>query len=445
MTPRKFFGATSREVLQKVKQALGDDALIVSNRPLNGGIEITALAADALAIEEAPAAVPARVMHADLFEAARVKAVQRAPLAPAAVEPYAPVAAPVQRPERAHTPDAEAFAPVRPTRAEAPVRAPAAASAGEQDGVVQHLMRELNAMKSMMQRELSAIQWSGIKQRAPIHASSMQALLAAGFSPALARELIAAIPEDATAAAARKAIDAQIERRLTVAAGEALVEQGGVYALLGPTGVGKTTTVAKLAARCVVRNGAQSLALLTTDSYRIAGHDQLRIYGKILGVPVHAIKDVDDLKATLADLAGKKTVLIDTIGMSQRDRLVAEQSALLAGAGEVKRLLLLNSTTNAATLDEVIAAYAPNGVHGCIVTKVDESASVATALDAAIRHRLELHYVTNGQRVPEDVHLPNRAYLLHRALQAIKDSAAHALRPDEYPLVMGAALGAAHG
>jgi flagellar biosynthesis protein FlhF len=273
----------------------------------------------------------------------------------------------------------------------------------------------------------------------------MQALLDSGFSPALARELIMTIPEHATAAAARKTIDAQIERRLTVADREAVVEQGGVYALVGPTGVGKTTTVAKLAARCVVRNGAQSLALLTTDSYRIAGHDQLRIYGKILGVPVHAIKDAEDLKATLADLAGKKTVLIDTIGMSQRDRLVAEQSALLAGGGAVKRLLLLNSTANAATLDEVINAYAPNGVHGCIITKVDESAAVATALDAAIRHRLELHYVTNGQRVPEDLHLPNRTYLLHRALQAIKDTATHSLRPEEYPLVMGAALGAAHG
>ena len=446
MSPRKFFGATSREVLQKVKQALGDDALIVSNRPVNGGIEITALAADALMAAQgvpadafgaaAPGARP--VMHADLFAASRGMAPP--PVAPARAVPQQPEWAPPA-------------APAQPVLAmPAPTSAPARAvrtapnpTAEEPEGLVHHLMRELNVMKALMQRELSGIQWSDLKHRAPVHAATMQALLDSGFSPALARELITTIPEHPTAAAARKTIDGQIERRLAVAGAEAAVEQGGVYALVGPTGVGKTTTVAKLAARCVVRNGAQSLALLTTDSYRIAGHDQLRIYGKILGVPVHAIKDAEDLQATLADLAGKKTVLIDTIGMSQRDRLVAEQSALLAGGGPVKRLLLLNSTANAATLDEVVSAYAPNGVHGCIITKVDESAAVATALDAAIRHRLELHYVTNGQRVPEDLHLPNRTYLLHRALQAIKDTATHSLRPEEYPLVMGPALGAAHG
>lgn len=373
MTPKKFVGASSREVLQKVRQALGDDALIVSNRPVHGGIEITALAASALS---------------------------------------AGVGSPV----------------------------PAA------DGIVQHLKQELDAMKALLQRELSGIAWTDLRHRAPVQAATMQALLGSGFSPALARELTATLPERASNAAARKLVNSEIERRLIVADGESLVEQGGVYALIGPTGVGKTTTVAKLAARCVVRNGAQNLALLTTDSYRIAGHDQLRIYGKILGVPVHAIRDVEDLKGTLADLGTRKTVLIDTIGMSQRDRLVAEQGALLNGGGQVKRLLLLNATANAATLDEVIAAYAPNGVHGCIITKVDESASVATALDGAIRHRLAIHYVTNGQRVPEDLHLPNRAYLMHRALQPARNGEVHGLLPEEYPMVMaGAMQGAAHG
>ena len=174
--------------------------------------------------------------------------------------------------------------------------------------------------------------------------------------------------------AARAAVSAEIARRLPLSDCETLVEQGGVYALVGPTGVGKTTTIAKLAARCVVRRGAASLALLTTDSYRIAAHDQLRIYGKILNVPVYAIKDTRDLQTTLAELRDKKTVLIDTIGMSQRDRLVAEQTALLMGGGaSVKRLLLLNATANAATLDEVITAYAQGGIHGSIVTKVDEA------------------------------------------------------------------------
>jgi flagellar biosynthesis protein FlhF len=184
--------------------------------------------------------------------------------------------------------------------------------------------------------------------------------------------------------------------------------------------------------------------LLTTDSYRIAAHDQLRIYGRILNVPVHAVKDGDDLKSTLAQLRDKRAILIDTVGMSQRDKLVAEQAALLgAGDGQIRRLLLLNATTNAATLDEVIHAYAGGGVHGCIITKIDESASVGAALDSAIRHRLRVHYVTNGQCVPEDVHVPNATYLTHRALRFTADATVHTLRPEEFPFALSA--GAAHG
>ncbi len=378
MTPQTFFGATSREVLQKVKKALGEDALIVANRSCAGGMEITALAAAELAGgNSAPQA--------------------------------------------------------------------SAAAGTEAQGMAAQLMREITGMKALLQRELGGIAWSSLRQRAPACAAMMQTLLDAGFSPALARELIAGIAGDATLAAAHKTISAEIERRLPISESETLVEQGGVYALVGPTGVGKTTTLAKLAARCVVRRGADSVALLTTDSYRIAAHDQLRIYGRILNVPVHAIKDTHDLKATLTELRGKRTILIDTIGMSQRDRLVAEQTALLMGGGAaVKRLLLLNATANAATLDEVIAAYAQGGILGCIVTKIDEAAGLATVVDSAIRHGLGLHYVTNGQRVPEDLHLPNRSYLLHRALQPIKDGATHRLLPEEMPLIM-AARGAVHG
>jgi len=238
-------------------------------------------------------------------------------------------------------------------------------------------------------------------------------------------------------------VTAEIQRRLPVTTHEALVEQGGVFALIGPTGVGKTTTVAKLAARCVVRHGANSLALLTTDSYRIAAHDQLRIYGRILNVPVHAVKDGDDLKSTLLQLRDKRAVLIDTVGMSQRDKMVAEQAAMLgAGNGQIRRLLLLNASTNAATLDEVIRNYSGGGIHGCIITKIDESASVGAALDSAIRHKLRVHYVTNGQRVPEDVHVPNATYLTERALRVNSDAAVHTLRPEEYPFAMGA--GVAH-
>ena len=398
MKPQRFHGATSREVLRKVKQALGEDALIVTNRAVAGGIEITAVAAEALGAE----------MHADTRVETRLET------------PAVPAPRPAPQPREV---------------------VPAAT-----DGIVQQLMAELKAMKAAMQRELAGIAWSDLMRRDPAAGAVMQTLLESGFSPALAREILASVPGQPDASAMRKSAGVEIGRRLEIVESEDLVTHGGVYALIGPTGVGKTTTVAKLAARCVVRHGAGQVVLLTTDAYRIAGHDQLRVYARILGVPVHMIKDAEDLRATLADLRGRKTVLIDTVGMSQRDQMVAEQAALLAGGGAtVRRLLLLNATCNAHTLDEVVGAYAQGGVHGAIMTKVDEAAGVANVLDTLIRHRLPLHYVTNGQRVPEDLRVPNRAWLLHRAVRPLAAGSAHGLSNDEFPLVAaGAIQGAAH-
>ena len=216
-----------------------------------------------------------------------------------------------------------------------------------------------------------------------------------------------------------------------------ILEKGGVYALVGPTGVGKTTTTAKLAARCVVRHGADKLALLTTDSYRIGGHEQLRIYGKILGVTVHAVRDTQDLNLALAELRGKHMVLIDTVGMGQRDQMVAEQVAMLAGCGTpVKRLLLLNAASNRHTLDEVAHAYQGDGLAGAIITKLDEAVTIGCALDTAIRHRLPLYYVASGQRVPEDLEMADSRPLVNRALDNPPAESSCAMPEDAFPLIL---------
>ncbi len=234
---------------------------------------------------------------------------------------------------------------------------------------------------------------------------------------------------------------------LTINSDSDIVDRGGVYALVGPTGVGKTTTTAKLAARCVLRHGASKVALVTTDGYRIGAHEQLRIYGRILGVSVHLVKDADELKQTLLDLQHKHMVLVDTMGMSQRDRMVGEQLAMFDHS-HVKRLLLLSATGRGDTLDDVVRAYSGPDIAGCILSKVDEASSLATALDVIIRHGLRLHYVSNGQRVPEDLHLPNRAYLLHRAFRDVPEVSPHRLDGLEPGLLMasaGAALSASGG
>jgi flagellar biosynthesis protein FlhF len=189
----------------------------------------------------------------------------------------------------------------------------------------------------------------------------------------------------------------------------------------------------------VVRHGADRVALLTTDTYRIGAHEQLRIYGRILGVTTSVVRDAAELKSTLAELRGKHMVLIDTIGMSQRDKMVAEQvSALARCGGNVKRLLLLNATCNGDTLEDVVRCYEPGSIDGCILTKLDEAQSIGAAMDVIVRNRLALHFVANGQRVPEDLHVPNRQYLIHRALRAVSAGSVFGLAPEEFPLVLSA-------
>ncbi len=211
------------------------------------------------------------------------------------------------------------------------------------------VLGELHAMRGALEEQLAGLSWSDRQRRQPVRNSVTKTLLATGFSAQFTNLLLDRLP--AALQEPGQALDwakAAIERNLPVLDDEdKMMERGGVFALMGPTGVGKTTTTAKLAARCVMRFGAERVALLTTDSYRIGAHEQLRIYGKILGVSVHAVKDAADLKLTLDELRNKHIVLIDTIGMSQRDRALTEQVAMLSGTGRpVQRLLVLNATSH---------------------------------------------------------------------------------------------------
>ena len=289
-------------------------------------------------------------------------------------------------------------------------------------------------MRDTMQEQIASLSWSDVQLRDPARARLLRNMLNAGFSPVLSRLLLDKMPANANTLWAQKVL----EFNLRVASKEEdVVASGGAVALIGPTGVGKTTTAAKLAARAVVRFGSSKVALLTTDSYRIGAYDQLRIYGKILGVPVHSVRDTADLELTLSSLKHKHLVLIDTIGMGQHDSRVLEQSRMFDVAG-VKRLLLLNAASSGDTLDDVVRKYRDAGVIGCIPTKLDEAATLGGLLDVVMRHKLTLHYVTNGQRVPEDLHEINVEYLLHRAFKPAK-AASFTLQELELPVLMAGA------
>ena len=312
----------------------------------------------------------------------------------------------------------------------------------ETDVMTRRMVGEIETLKSTLNDAMSSLASLGVKLGDPVRTRLFQTMLNAGFSAQLTRYVLENMPQHDSYEGALDFVQRAIEKNLSTVSDEnSLLDQGGVFALMGPTGVGKTTTTAKLAARFVLRHGASRVALLSTDSYRIGGHEQLRIYGKILGVSVHAVKDAQDLSLALNDLREKHVVLIDTIGMSQRDRAVSEQMAMLHAVGpSIKRLLLLNAASNGKTLDEVVGAYRDANLAGCILTKIDEAASVGHAMDVMIRRRLPLHYVSYGQRVPEDIAVPNKKLLIHRSFRAGAEQSSFTLDSDESLLVAQGAV-----
>ncbi|MBL8413386.1 MAG: flagellar biosynthesis protein FlhF [Propionivibrio sp.] len=426
MNVRKFIAATARDALHKVKELLGPDAIILSNRAIPGGVEIMAVAAGDM---EMIVPTPARE-NPGLQDDYTV----RLSTPTSSVPPRAGSTRPAEKPQ--HLP------PLAPRPApqfdRSNAQTPLAAKP-QAEIVPAEVMDEIRSLRKLFEQHLAGAAWGESARSEPVKTEVLRQMLDAGFSPKFARELLMALPRELNSMEALAWVKDGADRSfLTINAENDIVDRGGVYALVGPTGVGKTTTTAKLAARCVLRHGASKVALVTTDGYRIGAHEQLRIYGRILGVSVHLVKDAEDLKQTLFDLQHKHMVLVDTMGMSQRDRMVEEQVAMF-GNSNVKRLLLLSATSRGDTLDDVVRAYNGPDLAGCILSKVDEAASLASALDVIIRHGLRVHYVSNGQRVPEDLHLPNRVYLLHRAFKDLPESSPHRLDGLEPGLMMASA------
>jgi flagellar biosynthesis protein FlhF len=471
MNVKKFLANTSREAWRLVREALGPDAVILSNRTVNGQVEILALPMDEMGSMTSPTITrenfdepeaQAQVIRQPAMREATLpssmppsapkppmdKPAWSSFVPPAAVQPV-PTAA---RFDASQPASLAAFAmrkPAAPQAAPAPVarplETPAIDIAEEMNAIRAQLMGEIKSMRGMLEEQLAEIAWSGQQTRQPNKTLVLREMLAAGFSASLARYLTEKLPAG-DAAASMNWIKSILARNLNAMANESeLLEKGGVFALVGPTGVGKTTTTAKLAARCVMRHGASKLALITTDGYRIGAFEQLRIYGKILGVMVHSVKDESDLRIALEELKGKHTVLIDTIGMGQRDKMVAEQVAMLSGAQTpVKRLLCLSATSTGETLNEVVRSYIGDGLAGCIMTKLDEAATIGNVLDVVIRRKLNLYYVANGQRVPEDLHIANPNYLVDRAFKLKRETASFALQDSELPAVIANASRGMH-
>ncbi|MGN1055787.1 MAG: flagellar biosynthesis protein FlhF [Comamonas sp.] len=477
MNIQRFIAPTSREALDKARAAFGDSTLILSNRPTAQGVEVMATADDSL--DHGGKTSPSLLAAIQAREAEETRAPKQAPKAPLRMDallsqsasaikanPRQSVAEDTEQlamstlsfqdyvrermlrrrneemsgelmPEElptfarknrldsvrdtaaSATPSVTKHNPLRGLAMELPAEPRKAAAAPAAPA----LLNELQSVKDLIEERFNTLAWLGQTRQNPLHSNLMLKLIRAGYSPALSRAMLERMPQDAGPGDALKWLMQVLERNLRTDQNDAPIwDKGGVFALVGSTGVGKTTTAAKLAALCAAKHGPNSVGLITLDTYRVGGHEQLRAYGRMLGVVAHLAHDKAALQDLLGLLAGKKLVIIDTTGVAPRDPRKDDILEVLNLPG-VERLLVANAGAHGDTLDESLAAFKRDGCKQTILSKVDEAVKLAPALDALIRHQMTLRGITNGQRVPEDFERAKAQELIATSMRAHSKSA----------------------
>jgi len=377
MNVSRFCAPDMRQAIRLVRESLGPDAVIISNRKVAEGIEIIA------AVDYDESLFPGSQTPRDA----------------------------TPKPEQV-LPAEDRYTAKAPTEE---LKAPTTTAHDADTPAIDAMQAEIQALRGLLENQLAHLAWKDLKQRTPVRTN----LLANLERMHLDRDLVKILTDRAAAAStdehAWQTAMNELAATLPVTEGDP-VEAGGVFALVGSTGVGKTTTVAKLAARYVLRYGHRHIGLVTTDSYRIGAHDQLISFGRILGIPVQVAGDAEELRSILRSHSDKRVVLIDTAGMSQRDRRLHHQLTTLADTGlPIQTLLVMSATAQRSILDETVQAFRGAGPAGVIVTKLDETASLGELLSVIIKQHLPLAFAADGQRVPEDLHIARAADLVKRA------------------------------
>ncbi len=431
MNIRRFTARDMRTALKEIRSSLGSDAVMLSSRKTAQGVEVIAaidyddrlMAAagdkestvpaggELLAVEDSTDSVDDR----------------------AAAEP--PTYEQIMQRLRDQDPQPASADPKPVERA-----APAARTTPND------VTGELKDLRRLLETQLASLAWNDLNRRRPARARCLRQLAKLGVDIKLARQLADQMP---TAKNARDTwrLSLQLFTGSLSLARRDLSQGGGIFALVGPTGVGKTTSIAKIAARFLLRHKVHDLGLVSTDSYRIGAREQLMTFARILGVPMHAADNARELRSVLDELAKKKLVLIDTAGMSQRDLRLANQFRTLKVAGHrVHPILTMSAAADRGSLAETLAAFQAVTPKALIITKLDEATSLGPVLSVAIRSRLPVAYIAAGQRVPEDLHVagPKRTWLMQKAAQLVRDHNAP-LDEDELASAFGAVELAANG
>ncbi|KOO16243.1 flagellar biosynthesis regulator FlhF [Vibrio xuii] len=476
MKIKRFFAKDMRTALLQVKGELGDDAVIMSNKKVAGGVEIVAavdgegsngaannysssprhnnprptqakpqapspsraLAEDKVSLQSQSGADHSMTKRfanmfkqygggdssdskeetsADTLAALlnRQSAARQDGREAVQLKEDSPLARLIAEDRRLERPAAK----LDPTRYER--SRPNEAAVASED--LEEMKEEMTSIRRLLEHQVSGLMWQEVERREPLRAMLIKRLERMGVSSDLADQLACYIPEDTAPTKAWKALLGLVADQVPVSQKD-ILKRGGVVALLGPTGVGKTTTIAKLAARAAMEYGSDNVALVSTDTYRIGAHEQLAIYGRIMGCPVKVAKDSNELADVIYQLRNRRLILVDTAGMGQRDVRLSEQlDTLMQETGEViHSYLVLPATAQRKVLQETIDHFKRIPLSGCIMTKLDESLSLGEFLSVVVQNALPVTYIANGQRVPEDIVIAQPKYMVAKANELLEKS-----------------------
>jgi len=450
---KRFFAKDIRSALDEIKISLGPDAIIMSNKNVDGGVEIVAaIDEDNNAVIKPPqptkeSVVPndslpeafdpaSRVLNDDqvslsgfqqrlIKQQAQFKAQELTAQPNISLQPKQPEQRPVTATTNNLTPD-WATAPSIERRsasvhtAQDPLNVMSNQATTQENESLAQLRQEMAAMRQLLQHQVNGLMQQEATRRDPIKAILLQGLQNVGFSREVSEQLAINVSSAQSIEQAISTVASTMSGRV-LTTNDDILAHGGVVALLGPTGVGKTTTVAKLAARCAMQYGRDQIAMITTDCYRIGAYEQLNTYGKILGCPVRVAKDAQQLADAIYQCRDKRLVLIDTAGMGQRDIRLSEQLSTLVNSSHVniRSYLVLPATAQRKVLEEAIVQFRKMPLVGCIITKMDEAIGAGDVLSVAITHSLPLAYLTNGQRVPEDIGAADPQSLINSVIEQL--------------------------